>query len=86
MASNALKAFLHSKLQIRDIGSLKYFLGIEIARSTQGIYLTQRKYTLELIADSGILGAKPFDTPIEQHKKLTSYDFDLLLSASNYTF
>lgn len=73
-----LKAFLHSKLELRDLGSLKYFLGIEIARCTAGIFLNQRKYTLELIHDSGILGAKPFDTPTEQHLNLTSHEFDNL--------
>lgn len=50
----ALKAFLHSKLELKDLGSLKYFLGIEIARSTARIFLNQIKYTLELIHDSGI--------------------------------
>lgn len=78
-----LNTLLHSKLHIRDLGHLKYFLGVEIAQSTQGIYLTQRKYALEIISDSGISGAKPFDTPMEQHKKLTSHDFDLLVFSAN---
>lgn len=34
-----LKRFLHSKLEIREFGPLKYFLGVEIARSTVGIFL-----------------------------------------------
>lgn len=80
---HALKCFLHSKLDIRDLGRLKYFLGIEFARSTKGIYLNQRKYALELIKDVGVSGSKPFDTPIEQHQKLTTIQLDSLISQSN---
>lgn len=63
---------MHSHLQIRDLGILRYFLGIEIARSKEGIYLSQCKYSLEFIAEMGVAGAKPFDTPMKQNKKLTS--------------
>ena len=44
---------------------LKYFLGIEVARSKAGIVISQRKYTLDLLAETGKLGVKPADTPIE---------------------
>lgn len=74
----SLKQILHSHLQIRDLGNLKYFLGIEIARSPEGIYLDQRKYVLELITDTGISGSKPFCTPMEHHNKLTTIDLDML--------
>ena len=36
-----LKGFLDSKFKIKDLGPLRYFLGIEIARSSKGIYLCQ---------------------------------------------
>ena len=60
-----LKAFLHRKFAIKDLGILKYFLGIEAAYSTKGIFLNQRKYVLDLLQDSGKLGAKPAETPTE---------------------
>lgn len=49
---------------------------IEITQSPEGIHVNQRTYVLELIEDTGVAGSKPFDTPIEQHKKLTTSELD----------
>ena len=43
---HSLKTFLHNQFKMKDLGSLKYFLGLEIARSTQGTVFSQRQYTL----------------------------------------
>lgn len=51
-----------------------------MARSTKGIYFNQRKYALELISDTGLAGAKPFDTPMEQNGKLTSHELNCIMS------
>jgi len=52
------------------LGPLKYFLGIEVARGPQGLFLCQRKYTLEIIEECGLLGAKPTEFPMETNHKL----------------
>lgn len=70
-AISALKKFLHSHFRIKDLGNLKYFLGIEISRSKKGISISQRKYTLEILKDGGFLGAKPVNFPMEQNMKLS---------------
>ncbi|CAH9055335.1 unnamed protein product [Cuscuta epithymum] len=67
----ALKNFLHSQFQTKDLGSLKYFLGIEVTRSKKGIFLSQRKYVLDLLAETGKLGAKPSTTPMVPNVQLT---------------
>ena len=54
---------------MKQLGDLKYLLGIEVARSKHGIFLSQRKYVLDLLAKTGMLGCKPIDTPIEQNHK-----------------
>ena len=55
---------------MKNLGSLKYFLGIEVARSAQGISLSQRKYVLDLLAEVGLLDCKLADMPIIQNHKL----------------
>ncbi|KAG7547971.1 GAG-pre-integrase domain [Arabidopsis suecica] len=63
------KAFLKSVFDIKDLGELKYFLGIEVCRSKEGLFLSQRKYTLDLLSQVGKLGAKPAKTPLEDDYK-----------------
>lgn len=78
-----LKKYTLSNIELPNLGPLKYFLGIEIAGSIDGIFLNQQKYALELVTDVGILGAKPFDTSTEQHQKLTTHEFDILLNSKS---
>nr|GEV04290.1 ribonuclease H-like domain-containing protein [Tanacetum cinerariifolium] len=56
--------FLKSKFMIKDLGKLKYFLGIEVVDTEKGIYLNQRKYVLDLLSEYGMLACKPVDTPL----------------------
>jgi hypothetical protein len=51
---------------------LKYFLGIEIAHSLKGLFISQRKYTLDLLKETGKLGCKPTTTPIDSKVKLNT--------------
>ena len=43
---------------------LRYFLGIEVMRSKHGIFLSQRKYVLNLLSETGKLGVKPCSSPM----------------------
>jgi len=52
------------------LGRIRYFLGIEVAYSKQGIFISQRKYILDLLKEIGKLGSRPSNTPIEQNHKL----------------
>ena len=56
---------------IKDLGNLKYFLGMEFARSKEGIVVNQRKYVIDLLLEEiGMLGCKPVKNPMELNAKL----------------
>jgi len=70
---SSLQEQLATEFEMKNLGGLKYFLGIEVARSKQGICLSQRKYILDLLSEVGLLECKPADTPIVQNHKLGEY-------------
>ena len=67
-----LKKALAKSFEVKDLGFLHYFLGIEVAYGAQGIYLSQRKYVLDLLTEVGMLNCKPAVTPIEQNHRITA--------------
>lgn len=64
------KSYLGSCFHMKDLGALKYFLGIEISRIPSGLFPSQRKYTLDILSEAGLLAAKPCEFPMEQHHQL----------------
>ncbi|CAA7018785.1 unnamed protein product [Microthlaspi erraticum] len=69
-AVDRFKGYLGECFHMKDLGLLKYFLGIEVARSDKGFYLSQRKYVLDIINECGLLGGRTVTTPIEEHHQL----------------
>jgi len=65
-----LKLRLANEFEIKNLGTLKYFMGIEVARSKHGIFISQRKYILDLFKETGMLGCKATDNPVEVNVKL----------------
>ncbi|XP_038896526.1 uncharacterized mitochondrial protein AtMg00810-like [Benincasa hispida] len=58
------------EFEIKDLKNLKYFLGMEVARSREGISVSQWKYTLDLLSETDMTGCRHVDTPIEFNAKL----------------
>lgn len=75
---DALKIHLNDVFKLKDLSSLKYFLGLELFGSSNKIMLSQRNYTLQLLEDTDFLSSKPSALPIDLHVKLR-YDDDTLL-------
>ncbi|KAG6433752.1 hypothetical protein SASPL_105368 [Salvia splendens] len=69
---SAFKDFLGNHFKFKDLGNPKYFLGIEIARNSTGLFISQHKYAMDLVTDAGLLGCKPASTPMDPTKQLQS--------------
>ena len=68
---SSLTFLLHSQFHTKDLGMLRHFLGIEVMRSKHGIFLSQRKYVLDLLSETGKLGIKPCSSPMVSGVHLT---------------
>ncbi|KAA0057585.1 Beta-galactosidase [Cucumis melo var. makuwa] len=79
-----LKQRMGNEFEIKDLGNLKYFLGMEVARSKEGISVSQRKYTLDLLTETSMLGCRPADTPIEFNCKLGNSDDQVPVDKEQY--
>ena len=65
-----LKQHLFNHFQTKDLGKLKYFLGIKVAQANSKVVISQMKYTLDILANTGMLDCKLVDTPMDPNVKL----------------
>ena len=76
--------YLQKHVQTKNLGSLKYFLDIKVARSKKGTLLSQRKYVLDLFSEAGMLGCMSIDSSMEMNTKLLPNQEELLEDAERY--
>jgi hypothetical protein len=79
-----LKKLLKQKFEMKDLGELCYFLGIEVIQSPKGIWLLQRQYALNKLSEYGMTGCKPISIPLEQNVKLSADERDLVEDTNMY--
>lgn len=84
MLITKLKHSLHTAFTIKDLGHAKFFLGLEIARSNEGVSVTQKKYINDIIFYTGLIQAKGVPTPLPPGLQLQEDDGDLLEDPSQY--
>ncbi|KAL0461877.1 UNVERIFIED_CONTAM: Retrovirus-related Pol polyprotein from transposon RE2 [Sesamum latifolium] len=79
-----VKNYLHAPFTIKDIGGARYFLGLEIAMSSCGLYVAQTKYVMEIIKDTGLMQARSISTSFPQGLKLSSDSGGMLPNPDSY--
>ena len=79
-----LQKHLAREFEMKDLGELKYFLGIEVSRSKKGIFLSQRKYALDLLNEIGMTACSPASTPMEENLKLCMHSNQVPTNKERY--
>jgi len=69
---------------MKDLGKLKFFLGIEVIKMAEGIWLSQRQYALDMLSKYGMGGCKPIFVPLNQNGKLNADAGEVLEDATMY--
>ncbi|MCO5603022.1 hypothetical protein L7F22_057165 [Adiantum nelumboides] len=69
---------------MKDLGELRYFLGIEIIHTKEGIWLSQRQYALDMLSKYGMADCKPISMPLDQNKKLRADEGQVLEDVTMY--
>ncbi|KAK2999604.1 hypothetical protein RJ639_023297 [Escallonia herrerae] len=94
-ACSSFKKYLNDCFKLKNLGPLKYFLGIEAARGPSGLFLSQRKYALDILygsakyaldilSESGLSASKPAAFPMEQNHSLALAGGPLLSDPGPY--
>jgi len=81
---DSLNKYLQKHFQIKNFGSLKYFLGIEVIMSKKDILLLQRKYILDLLSETGMLRCKSINFSMNVNMKLLPNQGELLENIGRY--
>ncbi|KAD7478957.1 hypothetical protein E3N88_02093 [Mikania micrantha] len=79
-----IKDFLDKKFSIKDLGPLKFFLGIEVARTKNGMVLSNLKYTLDILEETGMMGCRPSSFPMEKNLKLGTCDEEPCVDSNQF--
>jgi hypothetical protein len=66
------KYALAYKFEMKDLGMMHYFLGLEVWQINDDIFSSQGKYTVEILKKFGILNLKPVSTPMVMNMKKLS--------------
>ncbi|TYJ97307.1 Retrovirus-related Pol polyprotein from transposon TNT 1-94 [Cucumis melo var. makuwa] len=69
-----LKKAMTQEFEMTDIGLMSYYLGIEVKQSEEGIFISQERYTRDILEKFNMMNSKPVATPIETGTKLSKHE------------
>ena len=81
---HSLQLFLSQHFDMKDLGTLSYFLGLEVTSSSDGYYLFQAKYAFDLLSKAGITDNKTISTSLEYNANFTPLDGEPISNATHY--
>ena len=79
-----VKGLLKQKFEMKDLEDMCYFLGIEVIRTPEGIWLSQRQYVLDMLSKYGMASCKPISVPLDQNGKVSADASYVLEDAIEY--
>ncbi|XP_016206220.1 uncharacterized protein LOC107646553 [Arachis ipaensis] len=79
-----LRRNLFTNFEMKDLERLKYFLGIDVLRSSKGIFISQRNYVLDFLAETGMVDYKIIDMPMQVNHKLKIVEGATLADKERY--
>lgn len=81
---NSFIQALSIEFDIKDLGSLSYFLGLEVTSLSSGLHISQTKYVVDMLKQSNMLNCKPCSTPMAAKVQLSTHDGTLLSNPSEF--
>jgi hypothetical protein len=79
-----LQHFLSQNFEMKDLGQLNYFLGLEVTSGSDGYYLSQAKYASDRLSKAGLTDNKTCTSPLEPNIRLLATDDESLSDATLY--
>jgi len=79
-----LKQQLSSQFHMKDLGESRYFLGLEIVRTAQGLFVSQKKYVQDLIHEFDLVHSTPVKLPLDTQLKLDANTGIILSEPDKY--
>ncbi|CAA0838858.1 cysteine-rich RLK (RECEPTOR-like protein kinase) 8 [Striga hermonthica] len=83
-AIEMLRSYLHNLFTIKDLGAAKFFLGMEITRGTDGVFLSQQKYINDWLQDVHLDCSRSVSTPLPCGLSLVANQGEPLVEAERY--
>ena len=78
------KKKLAEEFEMKDIGLIYYFLGLEVWQSPEEIFLNQGKYAIEILKRFDMLDCKAMDTPMDTKLNLIYDESSELVDMTQY--
>ena len=83
-AIHKIEMKLAVEFEMKDLGNVRFFFGMEVSRNQIGVSISQRKYNLDLLKETGMLGYKHVETPMDPSMKLQTVKDDTLVDKGRY--